>query len=108
MQINITGQQLDLTPTLRAHVEEKFQKIERHFDRLTAIDIVLHVEKNRHHAEANVTGAGAALHAHAEADDMYTAIDDLVDKLDAQVRRHKDRVTDHHRDGGALKDQPAR
>ena len=80
-------------------------RIERHFDHLTNSTVVLHVEKTRHLAEATINTKGATLHANAQADDMYAAIDNLMDKLDRQVRKHKEKSTDHHQQGGALKEQ---
>jgi putative sigma-54 modulation protein len=105
MQLTISGQHVDITDPLREYVAEKFERIIRHFDHVTNTNVVLRVEKNRHLAEATINGAGTALHADAEAVDMYAAIDALVGKLDHQVRRHKEKSRDHHRNGGALKDQ---
>ena len=89
MQINITGHHLDVTPALRAYVTEKMQKLGRHFDQLNSINVILNVEKLQQHAEATVFATETA-------PDMYASIDGLVDKLDRQVRRYKDRITDHH------------
>jgi putative sigma-54 modulation protein len=105
MQLTISGQHTDITDALRQYVSEKFERIIRHFDHVTNTNVVLRVEKARHHAEATINGAGAALHANAEAEDMYAAIDALIGKLDHQVRRHKEKSRDHHRNGGALKNQ---
>ena len=95
MQINITGHHLDVTPALRAYVTEKMQKLGRHFDQLNSINVILNVEKLQQHAEATVTAAGRTLFATETAPDMYASNDGLVDKLDRQVRRDKDRITDH-------------
>lgn len=81
------------------------QRIERHFDHLNSIDVVLHVEKIHHKAEATVNAKGVTMHAHADSDNMYATIDNLTDKLDSQVRKHKEKITDHHQNGGALKVQ---
>jgi putative sigma-54 modulation protein len=105
MQITISGQHIDVTPALRDYVAEKLERIERHFDNVTTTNVVLLVEKERHHAEATINAKGATLHANAEAEDMYAAIDALTSKLDSQVRKHKEKATDHHRNGGALKAQ---
>jgi len=105
MQITISGHQLDVTPPLKQYVSEKFERIGRHFDSVTNTTVVLHVEKTRHVAEATINTKGATLHANASAEDMYAAIDALVNKLDRQVRRHKEKLTNHHRNGGALKTQ---
>ncbi len=107
MQINVTGQQMEVTEPLRSYVAEKLGRIQKHFDHATTTNVVLHYEKkkNRHTVEATIHTKGASLHADSEDNDMYAAIDALADKLDRQVLKHKEKVTDHHRNGGALKDQ---
>jgi putative sigma-54 modulation protein len=95
MQINITGHHVDLTPALRAYVTEKMQRINRHFDSVISMNVILSVEKLQHQAEATLHTAGKSLFANASDTDMYAAIDGLVDKLDKQVRRFKDRRSDH-------------
>jgi len=105
MQITITGQHLDITPALREYVSEKMSRISRHFDHVTTARVVLHVEKQRHLAEATMNASGATLHAGGEAADMYAAIDALINKLDRQVKKHKEKRSDHHQNDGALKEQ---
>ena len=105
MQLTISGHQIDLTDSMKHYIAEKMQRIERHFDHLNSIDVVLHVEKIHHKAEATVNAKGVTLHAHSDSDNMYASIDDLTDKLDSQVRKHKEKITDHHRGNGALKFQ---
>jgi len=97
MQIDITGQNVEVTQALRAYVTEKFEKLERHFENLTGCRVVLRLERELHIVEGTVGVGGRPndLHAEVEAQDMYAAIDLLTDKLDRQVRRHKDKVTDH-------------
>ena len=97
MQINLTGNHVDITPALREYVQAKFARIERHFDHVTDIHVILSVEKQRNKAEATVHVTGASLHADAEHDDMYAALDLMADKLDRQVKKHKEKLTDHHR-----------
>lgn len=97
MQINLTGHHIDITPALRAYVDEKFERLERHFDNVTDVHVILSVEKVRQKAEATLALAGASLFADHVEEDMYAAIDGLVDKLDRQVKKHKEKVTDHHR-----------
>ncbi|MDH2431666.1 ribosome hibernation promoting factor HPF [Pokkaliibacter plantistimulans] len=91
MQINITGHQLELTPALTDYVHSKLQKLERHFDNITNVQVTLSVEKTRQIAEANVHLAGGELFATHENGDMYAAIDGLVDKLDRQLLKHKEK-----------------
>ena len=96
MQINITGHHVEVTPALRAYATEKMQKLSRHFDQVTSINVILNVEKLQQQAEATVKDAGRTLFATASDMDMYASIDGLVDKLDRQVRRYKERLTNHH------------
>ena len=105
MQITVSGHQVDITEPLRTYVSEKIGRIQKHFDHVTNTNIVLHVQKNRHTAEATIHTRGAALHANAEGDDMYAAIDALAAKLDRQVLKHKEKSTSHHRDEGSIKKQ---
>ena len=105
MQLTISGHQIDLTDSMKHYIKEKMQRIERHFDHLNSIDVILHVEKIHHKAEATVNAKGITIHAHTESDNMYASIDDLTDKLDSQVRKHKEKITNHHQNGGALKNQ---
>jgi len=102
MQLSITGQQLDLTDSLKTYIGEKMGKVERHFDHLNSINVVLHVDKIRHGAEATVSAKGVAIHANAEADNMYAAIDSLTHKLDSQIIKHKEKTVDHHRQEGGI------
>ena len=95
MQINITGHHVEVTPALRAYVTEKIQKLIRHSDKVNSINVILKVEKLQQHAEATVNASGRTIFANETASDMYASIDGLVDKLDRQVRRHKDRITSH-------------
>jgi putative sigma-54 modulation protein len=96
MQINITGHHIEVTPALRSYVTEKLQRIYRHFDNVISTDVILKVENHHKQVEAKVNAAGKSLFAQESGKDMYAAIDGLIDKLDKQVRRHKDRVRGHH------------
>lgn len=96
MQISVTGHHIELTPALREYMESKVAKLERHFDSVTDIQCVMTVEKLVHKAEANVQLSGGTIHAENTSDDMYAAIDGLIDKLDRQVRKFKEKLTDHH------------
>lgn len=98
MQVQLSGHQIDVTPALRNHVQSKLDRLNRHFDNITSLNVVLSVEKLRHHAEGTLAAAGRTLHAEAADADMYTSIDTMMGKLDAQLRKHKEKLTDHHRD----------
>ncbi len=105
MQINLTGHHIDITSALRTYVESKFERLERHFDNMTNVHVILSIEKDRQKAEATVRVSRGNLFANVEHEDMYAAIDGLIDKLDRQVKKHKEKLTDHHRNDGSLKSQ---
>lgn len=98
MQINFTGHRMEITPALKSFTEGKFNKLERHFDQITAINVVFDVEKLRQIAEATIHVKKGAVHASSESENMYAAIDILVDKLDRKLIKHKEKML-HHRDG---------
>lgn len=92
MQINLTGHHVDITDALRGFVNEKFAKLERHFDHINNVHVILSVEKLRQKAEAKLNVNGGELFADHEDGDMYAAIDQLIDKLDRQVKKHKEKL----------------
>ena len=96
MQLSISGHHVELTDSLRGYVESKISRLERHFDIVSNVHCILTVEKLRHKAEANVNVNGDTIYADAVEEDMYAAIDGLVDKLDRRVRKHKEKLVDHH------------
>ena len=95
MQISVTGHHLDITDSLKSYVVTKFEKLERHFDHVTDVHVILAVEKLMQKAEATVQISGAKLFAEDHQEDMYAAIDALVDKLDRQIKKHKEKLTKH-------------
>jgi putative sigma-54 modulation protein len=96
MHLSVTGHHLEITPALRSYVEKKFDRLVRHFDHVIDVHCVLTVEKMVHKAEATLHVRGEKLHAIAEQEHMYAAIDALTDKLDRRVVKHKEKKTDHH------------
>lgn len=96
MQVNLTGHHVEITSALKSYINSKLARLERHFESVTSISCVLTVEKLRHKAEAKVNVTGGTLYADAIEDDMYAAIDGLIDKLDRQIVKHKEKLTDHH------------
>lgn len=99
MQITVTGHHVDITDSMRDFVNSKLERLERHFDHVTNVHVVLGVEKLRQKAEATVNVSGAQVHAQAEDQDMYAAIDALMDKLDRQILKHKEKLKNHkHKD----------
>lgn len=103
MQITVSGHQVEITEPLRTYASEKIGRIQKHFDHVINTHIVLHVQKNRHKAEATIRARGTTLHADAEGVDMYAAIDSLADKLDRQILKHKEKTMSHHRAEGSIK-----
>ncbi|MGQ3888007.1 ribosome hibernation-promoting factor, HPF/YfiA family [Legionella sp. CNM-1927-20] len=95
MQINFTGHQMDITPALKSYTEGKFSKLTHHFDNITAINVVFNIEKLAQIAEATIHVAKGTFHARAEHDDMYVAINELVEKLDQQLIKHKEKLRTH-------------
>jgi putative sigma-54 modulation protein len=96
MQLNISGHHVEVSEALRAYATEKLAKLERHYDHITNVHVVLSVEKMRQRAEATVHVSGAELFADADSEDMYAAIDMLADKLDRQLIKHKEKVVERH------------
>lgn len=96
MQINITGHHLKVTIALKDYIEKKFQRLTRHFDHVINVHVVLTVEKIIHRAEASLQVSGNKIFADASDNGMYAAVDSLVDKLDRQIVRHKEKLKDHH------------
>jgi putative sigma-54 modulation protein len=101
MNLTISGHHLEVTPALRNYVTEKLDRITRHFDQVVDVKVLLSIEnqkekERRQRAECNIHVKGSDLFAESAHSDLYAAVDDLVDKLDRQVVRHKDRIQDHH------------
>ena len=103
MQVDITGHHIDITDSLRDYVNQKMERVERHFDIVNNSHVILSVEKQRQKAEATLMIKGSKIFAEAVEEDMYSAIDNLIDKLDRQVKKHKEKMTDHHRGEVSLK-----
>ncbi|MCK9237225.1 MAG: ribosome-associated translation inhibitor RaiA [Thiopseudomonas sp.] len=97
MQITITGHQLDVTDAMREYVNNKFSRLERHFDKITSIRVTMSVEKINQKVDATILIAGGDVNANAEHEDMYAAIDLLVDKLDRQLLKHKEKQLDRQK-----------
>ena len=103
MNLTISGHHLEVTPALRSYVTNKLDRIMRHFDQVVDVKVLLTVEnqkekQRRQRAECNIHVKGSDMFAESAHEDLYAAVDDLVDKLDRQVVRHKDRLQDHHHD----------
>lgn len=95
MQLNITGRHIEVTDSLKDYLDNKFLKLERHFDNINNVHVILNVEKMNQIAEATLHLNGGEIFAMAEHNDMYAAIDNLIDKLDRQVIKHKEKIKKH-------------
>ncbi len=95
MHLNVSGHHVEVTQALRTYVESKIEKIERHFDLVSDVNCILTVEKLRHKAEATIKVNGGTIYADNTEEDMYAAIDGLVDKLERRVRKYKEKLVDH-------------
>ena len=101
MNLTISGHHLEVTPALRSYVTSKLDRITRHFDQVVDVKVLLTIEnlkekQGRKRAECNIHVKGGDMFAESSHADMYAAVDELVDKLDRQVVRHKDRLQSHH------------
>jgi putative sigma-54 modulation protein len=96
MQLSVTGHHVEVTEALRAYVQKKLERVIRHFDQVLDVHCILSVEKLRQKAEAVLKVGGGTIHADAENENMYAAIDELADKLDRLVKKRKEKLRDHH------------
>jgi putative sigma-54 modulation protein len=101
MNLTISGHHLEVTPALRTYVEGKLDRITRHFDQVVDVKVLLSIEnqtekERRQKAECNIHVKGSDMFAESAHEDMYAAVDELMDKLDRQVVKHKDRLQNHH------------
>jgi putative sigma-54 modulation protein len=103
MNLNVTGHHLEITPAIRDYVIGKLDRVTRHFDDVIDVNVVMTVDKLRHKVEVNLHTRGKDIHVEAIEADMYAAIDVLVDKLDRQVLKHKEKRAVHRHDGAAIK-----
>ena len=97
MKINVTGRHIHITEALQLHIENKFKKIEKHFENIIDIHVILTVEKIRMEAEATLKINKSNIFANSEKEDMYMAIDELVDKLDRQLKKQKEKKMSRRR-----------
>jgi len=99
MNLNLTGHHVEITGAMRDYVTSKIGKITRHFDHVIDVSVILSVEKLKQKAEANVHVRGKDIFVETDSADMYASIDSLVDKLDRQILKHKEKNADHRSNG---------
>lgn len=95
MKVTITGRHMEMTEALRAYIENALNKISAHFDKVIDADVVLDVEKRRHIAEVNLHANGVRIHGKEASPDMYASLDAVLQKLEKQIRKYKDRINRH-------------
>ena len=103
MNLHLTGHQLPITPAIRGYVAAKLQRITHHFDNVIDVNVIMSVEKLQQKIEATVHVRGRDIYCEACAEDMYAAIDGLIDKLDRTIIKHKEKTLSHRHDGATLK-----
>ena len=104
MNLKLTGNHVEITDAMRDYVTSKISKIKRHFDHVIDVSVILSVEKLKQKAQANVHIRGKDIFVETDSEDMYASIDSLIDKLDRQILKHKEKNLER-RNHGALKDQ---
>jgi putative sigma-54 modulation protein len=103
MNLNLTGNHIEITPALRDYVTSKLERVTRHFDHVIDVNVVFSVDKLRQKVEANLHVRGRDIHAESVEPDMYAAIDALADKLDRQVLKHKEKLFNGRHEGAVRK-----
>lgn len=103
MQVSITGRHVDLTDPLKAYVHEKLGHLKHSFDHVVDVHVVLGVEKKRQRCEVTMAANGVNIHGKHETEDMYAAIDGVVDKLNRQLKRYRAKLSRHLSDHGQRK-----
>jgi putative sigma-54 modulation protein len=98
MNLNLSGHHLEITPAIREHVLSKLNKVKRHFDNMIDVNVILSVDKLKQKAEANVHISGKTIFVETDDANLYVAIDSLVEKLDRQILRHKEKHTARRHD----------
>jgi len=96
MEIQISGQGVEVTEAIEAHIHQKLKKICKHFNQLVTVRVILKIEKDAHIAETTVHTNRHDFFVYAKSDDMYITVDRLIAKLDRQIIKHKEKLRDHH------------
>jgi putative sigma-54 modulation protein len=112
MNLTISGHHLEVTPAIRDYVKNKLERVTRHFDNVIDISVILSVDtlpekEKRQKAEINLNISGKAIHVESVSQDLYAAIDTLIDKLDRTVLKHKGKIKDHSRESIKHMPEPA-
>lgn len=95
MNVKITGRHMEMSDALKSYIENALNKLTHHFDKIINADVVLDVEKHRHICEININANGMRIHSKEISNDMYASVDAVIEKLDRQVRKFKDKIKNH-------------
>lgn len=105
MNLNISGIHLEVTPSLREYITEKLDRVTRHVDNVISVSVALSVDKLDQKVTVDLHLKGKEVHVEAIEADMYAAIDAVADKLDRQVLKHKEKLTNHFADKNSMAQQ---
>ena len=98
MKLSVTFRHMDTSEAIKQHVEDKLERLTKYFPDPVAATVVLSTERYRHQIDVTITLTnGTAIKGKEISEDMYTAVDLVVDKIDRQIRRHKDKITSHRK-----------
>ena len=95
MNLTVSGHHVTVTPAIRSYVQSKLERVARHCDDLIGANVILSVQKLRQKAEVTVRVRGKDIYVESDDADLYAAIDLLVDKLDRQIIKHKEKTANH-------------
>jgi putative sigma-54 modulation protein len=104
MPVNITFRHLEPTEALKTHVRERVEHVKRYIDRPSEAYAVLHVENLDHHAEITVKTGRFLLRGTGRSQDMYASIDAAADRIERQLKKHKEKLYNHHKTNGHAAD----
>ncbi len=100
MQITITGRNLEITPAIREHVEKRLSKIKKYFHSIVDVHVVLMLQRFQHICDMTVNASGITLHAHDTTQDLYASVDSVVDKIEGQLKKYKEKIQNHRTKAG--------
>jgi len=96
VRVKITGRHIEVSDALKEYLNKKLEHVRKYFDSIIDANIILSVEKYRHVAEVTINVNGMTLHGEEETGDMYSSIDKVFDKIEKQLKKHRDKLTTKH------------
>lgn len=95
MQVVVTGKNIDVTAALKSYAEEKARKVEKYLHNVSEAVVMLSCEKYRHIAEVSIKVNGMLIQGKEATEEMYSSIDKVMDKIERQVRKYKEKLSNH-------------